>query len=100
MARATRMLNGERNRFLPAWVPANVAERWVAKSLRAVVGVSMPDCSFSLDARCGDGATDELPHPQLGGDPRRSFRRLAAGHLPAVLQEADRLGLLTRSHQP
>ena len=36
MASATWMLNGDRNRFLPAWVPASLSYRRVAKSLRTV----------------------------------------------------------------
>src|SRR5947209_7355462 len=91
MASATRMLNGERNRFLPTCVPASLSYRREAKSLRAVVGVSMPDCPLSLDARCGEGAADELLHPQLGGDLRHPFGRLPAGHPPGVLQKAGRL---------
>src|SRR5262249_40312422 len=35
------MLKGDRNRFLPAWVPASFSYRRMAKVLRAVVVVSM-----------------------------------------------------------
>ena len=42
------MLNGDRNRFLPAWVPASLSYRRVAKSLRTVAAVVMANSSLPV----------------------------------------------------